>query len=149
MLGTEAETVNKWWESGGEEQRSFEVHSSLPIPLHGCGKKPQHRKLVALASLSQGAPAALKQEALGRGLTAFRPWTSAFYAESRTAVCLWTATSWAEQAIQLRLYKGQRGAGRLESTFNAGWSEGHLLHMSLMVRNTVSQPTFYHIHLIY
>lgn len=74
------------------------------------------RKLCGLGTPFQGPwTAALKQEALGDGLIVFRSLNKCLLGRlPHSCVCLGTITSWAEQPIQLRLYKGQgrRGAGK-------------------------------------
>lgn len=74
------------------------------------------RKLCGLGTPFQGPwTAALKQEALDDGLIVFRSLNKCLLGRlPHSCVCLGTITSWAEQAIQLRLYKGQgrRGAAK-------------------------------------
>lgn len=72
------------------------------------------RKLCGLGTPFQGPwTAALKQEALDDGLILFRSLNKCLLGRlAHSCACLTTITSWAEQAIQLGLCKGQdeRGA---------------------------------------
>lgn len=80
------------------------------------------RKLCGL-----GTPlTALKQEALGDGLIIFRSLNKCLLGQlPHSCARLWTITSWAEQAIQLRLYKGQEKSTKdwgLDSGLDGGKS---------------------------
>lgn len=83
------------------------------------------RKLCGLGTpLQRPWTAALEQEALRDGLIVFRSLNKCLLGRlPHSCVCLWTITSWAEQAIQLRLYKGQERSSEdwgLDSRFNEG-----------------------------
>lgn len=134
-------TVNKWWKLGWGDQWPFEVFSLFKISTVAClfastaveSSRGLHRKLCGLGTPFQGAwTAALKQEALGDGLIVFRSLNKCLLGRlPHSCVCLWTITSWAEQAIQLRLYKGQERSIKhwgLDSRFSEGMSMSSIMN---------------------
>lgn len=94
------------------------------------------RKLCGLGTPFQGPwTTALKQEALGDGLIVFRSLNKCLLGQlPHSCVCLRTITSWAEQAIQLRLCKGQERSSEdwgLDSRFYEGNSMSSIISTNI------------------